>query len=434
MNINPEFQRQLYLECSQARLIGVPSVLGILFSFCYFLDDYRLGAITAKTALSLFMLITLLWGAKQSMDSISEEYRERTWDTQRLSALGPWEMTWGKLFGGNVMVWYAGLICLLVYSLSTEQPNTLPRLLFYGLSIALLVQSGGLLLGLLAVQRGQTKSSSIVVLAIIIFLTISPWLMTISGLSGTGMDILAQSGIAWYHMLIDSRFFYPMSLLLALFWCGLGNYRLMTQELGMRTLPWAWLGFCLFLTVYLGGFIPSTSFSLALAAFVICGILTYIGLVVERNEAMRIKRLVTYFAQGHWRRGGEEMPIWWLSFALTIPAALALSWSDNAFMLNFSHILHFYPLAMVLILLRDCAIYLYFFYGKNPQRAIGMSLLVWVLLYGIIPGIFKLIGQNALVALSFPLWADSAAGALVCAFIQTGFVLYLLYGRWKSST
>lgn len=427
MNLNPEFQRQLYLECSQARFIGVPMVLGIIFTFSYFIDGYQLSHATASTALTLFMLITLLWGARQTVDSIVEEYRDRTWDIQRLSALGPWEMAWGKLFGSTIMVWYGGAICLLVYSLASDNLVTLPLLVFYSISAALLVQSGSLMLGLLAVQRGQNKSGSIFIIAVIGFLSIAPWLTEVSG------QALPLSTTIWYDHAFISHQFHQISLLLALFWCGVGNYRLMTQELGMRTQPWVWLGFSVFLTIYLGGFMPSSSYSFALAAFAVCSSLTYIGVVVERNDAMRIKRLLTYFSTANWQRGLEELPIAWLTFVLTIPAALALSFSEHP-LRQFSLHFHFYPIAMVLIMLRDCCIYLYFCYGKNPQRAFILTLVTGVLLYGIVPGIFNAMGQSNLAALFFPLWADSAGGALICALLQSGLVLSLLYRRWKNAT
>lgn len=430
MNLNPEFQRQLYLECSQARLVGIPLVLGCIFTLSYFIDGYHLGSATTQTALILFMLITLLWGARQSIDSIVEEYRDRTWDTQRLSALGPWSMTWGKLFGSTVMVWYAATICLLVYGLATDNQATLPLLLFYSICAGLLVQNGGLLLGLLAVQRGQSKNSSIFLVAIVGFLAIAPWLTELASPSPLNRPLANTN---WYTSAIDSQLFHQVSLLLAIFWCGLGNYRLMMQELGIRTRPWVWLGFSVFMTVYLGGFIPSIFYTFSLAAFLVCSGLTYLGVLVERNDAMRVKRLLMYFSQGNWQRGLEELPIWWLSFILTLPAALQLSLSSHP-LIEFSSAFHFYPLALALILLRDCALYVYFCYGKNPQRALTLSLLTGVLLYGIIPGIFKALGQTGLASLFFPLLADSATGALICALLQTGFVMQLLYRRWKIST
>jgi hypothetical protein len=375
-------------------------------------------------------LITMLWGARQAIDSIVEEYRDRTWDTQRLSALSPWDMTWGKLFGSTIMVWYGGTICLLLYSLATENLATLPLLIFYSICSALLVQSSSLLLGLLAVQRDQFKSGSTFLVAIIGLMSIAPWLMEISNLSAYPTPF---SSLLWYGILFDSHHFHQVSLLLALFWCGVGSYRLMSQELGMRTQPWVWLGFSLFLIVYAGGFIPGTVYSFSLAVFLVCSVLTYIGVIVERNDAMRLKRLLTYFSQSNWRRASEEMPIWWLTAVLTLPAACVLSFSDNP-LSQFGAHFHFYPLAMVLILLRDCAIYLYFYYGKNPQRAFSLTLVTGVLLYGIIPGIFNALGQNGLAALFFPLWTNSTLGAFLSASIQTSFVLNLLYQRWKTST
>ncbi|MCK9604852.1 MAG: hypothetical protein M0R33_00190 [Methylomonas sp.] len=430
MNLNPEFQRQLYLECSQARLIGIPLVLGVIFTFSYFIDGYRLGGATAKAALILFLLITLLWGARQAVDSIVEEYRDRTWDTQRLSALGPWEMVWAKLFGSTLMAWYAGLLCLLVYGSAIDDYAALPMLIFYGVCAALLVQSGSLLLGLLAVRRGQTKSGSIFLLAVIGFLSIAPWLSEVSSLTAYA---LPDSTTAWYEIRFSSSAFHQISLLLALFWCAVGNYRLMTLELGMRTTPSVWLGFSVFLMIYVGGFMPSSAYSFWLAAFAVCSALTYVGVVVESNDAMRIKRLLTYFVQRNWRRGSEELPIWWLSFLLLLPAALVLSVSVHP-LREFSLRFHFYPLAIVLILLRDCGIYIYFCYGKNPQRALSLTLLSGVLLYGILPGIFNAMGQNGLAALFFPLWADSAGGALLCALAQSGWVMGMLYRRWQAST
>ena len=431
MNLNPEFQRQLYLECSQARLVGIPLILGIIFTLSYFIDGYALGNATAQTAIILFMLITLLWGARQTIDSIVEEHRERTWDTQRLSALGPWEMAWGKLFGSTIMVWYAAAICLLIYSVASDNLATLPLLTFYCICAALLVQNGGLLLGLLAVQRGQSKNSSIFLVAIVGFLVIAPWL---TELASPSSFIRPLANTYWYTTAIDSQLFHQVSLLLAIFWCGLGNYRLMMQELGIRTMPWVWLGFSVFMTVYLGGFIPNAFYSFSLAAFLVCTSLTYLGVLVERNDAMRVKRLLTYFLQGHWQRGLEELPIWWLSFMLTLPAALQLSLSSHPLLEFTASTFHFYPLALILILLRDCALYVYFCYGKNPQRALTLSLLTGVLLYGIIPGIFKAIDQTGLAALFFPLLADSATWALVCSLLQTSLIIHLLYQRWKIST
>lgn len=430
MNLNPEFQRQLILECSRARLVGAPTVLGAVFTLTYFMDDYRLGSLTAQAALTLSMLISLLWGTRQSLDSIIEEYRDRTWDTQRLSALGPWQMTWGKLLGSTSMAWYCAGICLLVYALATDNPATLPLLFFYAIGTALLVQSAGLLLGLLAVQRGQLKTGSILALALVGFIIVAPQLTDLSGMSGY-LPRLAQTRF-WYDITVDARNLHQFSLLCALFWCVMGNYRLLAQDLGLRNLPWAWLGFTLFLIIYSGGFIPGSGYSFSLAAFAVCSVLTYIGVIVERHEPLRIKRLLGYWQQANWRRVGEELPLSALSFVLSLPFAVFLSFHEQQFAwLDIS--LHAYPLAIALLVLRDCALYLFFCYGKNPQRAFSLSLLSAALLYGVLPGLFGAIGMTGISALFFPLWAGSAFGALACAALQCALISSLLYQRWRRS-
>lgn len=423
MNLNPEFQRQLYLECSQARLIGIPSVLGIVFVFTYFMDDKHLGDTSSKTALILFLLISFIWGARQAVDSIMEENRERTWDTQRLSALGPWEMTWGKLCGSTVMVWYGGIICLLIYALSTGNQAGLSALIFFCIGSALLVQNGSLLLGLLATQHHQSKSGSILLFAIVVFFAISPAFIELTDFASHSKSATTH---LWYGFIIDSTRFYQVSLLLAIAWCAIGNYRLMAQELGLRTQPWVWLGFSGFLIFYLGGLLPSSIFSLELATFLVGSGLTYIGVLVEPNDPMRIKRFVTYLFQGNRQRALQELPIWWLSFGFTLPAGALLSLSGEPAS-DFSDMLHFYPLAMALILLRDCGIYLYFSYGKNPQRALSLTLLSGVLLYGVIP---IMLHTSWLAAAFFPLWAESTTTAVSFALLQAGIILHLLYRRW----
>lgn len=178
------------------------------------------------------------------------------------------------------------------------------------------------------------------------------------------------------------------------------NYRLLSQALGLRKPPSAWLGFIVFLIVYLGGLLPSGSYALATAGFGVCGGLTYLGIVAESQEAMRIKRLLDYYRQRNWRRVAEELPLSWLSFSLAVPFALYLS-ANRVHFAWFELSLHSYPLVALLLIWRDCAIYVYFCYGKNPQRALNLTLLAAVLLYGVLPGLFGALGISGLSALFF---------------------------------
>src|SRR5256885_5146179 len=57
---------------------------------------------------------------------LNEEAHQHTWDWQRLSALTPWQMAWGKLLGAPLPAWLYMLWCALaVLATSTGQPGGL---------------------------------------------------------------------------------------------------------------------------------------------------------------------------------------------------------------------------------------------------------------------------------------------------------------------
>ncbi|MDO9215342.1 MAG: ABC transporter permease [Methylococcales bacterium] len=431
MNLNPEFQRQLQLEFSQARLVGVPLILGIIFTLTYFLDNqtHNEVSITAQTALGLFLLMVSFWGARQAVDSVLEEQRSHTWDTQRLSALDPWTMVCGKLLGSTLVVWYGGVICLLVYGLAADNLSNLLWVYGYAITSGLLVQNISLLLSLIALRKGQINSNSVITgLAIIAAFTIGSWIMP---LSSNPQALQAMPDASWYGISTTSQFLTLMTVCWALFWCVVGNYRLMTQELRIRTLPWVWFAFALFLIVYAGGFIEAQHFSeyFYTTAFAICLTLSYLIVFTEYNEPMRIKRLLTYITQENWQRAAEELPLWCVTFVLAAVVALPLSFTHPADIEE----LHVYPITILLFLLRDIGIFLFFSFGKNPQRAFSLTLLSFVLLYGVLPGIFAAADLKAVSALFFPLVADSMIISIICMGVQSALVWYVLYQRWQES-
>ncbi|MGD0958310.1 MAG: ABC transporter permease [Methylomonas sp.] len=427
MNLNPELQRQLYLECSGSRLIGVPLTLWLIFTLCYYIDGYQLGGFTARAAFTLYMLITLLWGARQCMDSMLEEIREHTWDIQLLSALQPWRLVFGKLLGSTVMVWYAGLLCLTIYSLATPDKNSLPIQLFYCLGAGLFVQSASLLLGQLAAQRGQTKAGTLFLPVIIGFFYIAPKLTGISSFSDVNKYLWAENDILWYGMRFDAGLFYPASLLLALFWSYAGNIRLMTRALGMRCLPWVWLAFNVCLLIYTGGF-STSEYGFALSGFLVSAALIYTGLFINADNVRSILYIRGFIEAKSLRRCAEELPLWCISFAVAAPFALQLSLSA-APITALTTLFHFYPAPLLLLILRDCGLYLFFSLDKNPQRALGRTLLSLALLYAIIPGIFSFSSQIWLASLVFPLWADTPESAMVSAIVQIALLGRLLFKR-----
>jgi hypothetical protein len=429
MNLNPEFQRQLQLEFSQARFMGVPLILGVIFALTYIIDDYHFAAVTAQSALGLFLLMVAFWGARQAVDSVLEEQRSHTWDTQRLSALDPWTMVVGKLLGSTLVVWYGGAICLVTYALSAPNTGSFIWVSGYAITSGLLVQSVSLMLSLIALRKGQTNSNSVIIgLAILSAFTIGAWILP---LSQNPQALQNTPDATWYGLNTSVQFLTLITVCVALFWCVVGNYRLMAQELRIRTLPWVWLAFALFLIVYTGGFIPADRFGNAFftMAFIICLTLSYLAVFTEHHEPMRIKRLFTYINEQNWWRSAEELPLWCVTFVLACLLALPLSLTQPETVDK----LHIYPISILLLLLRDIGIFLFFNYGKNPQRAFSLTLLSLILLYGVFPGIFTAAKQEWLVVLFFPLVADSLGISIICMGIQSALIWYFLYKRWQES-
>ncbi|MDD1617077.1 MAG: hypothetical protein CG439_2255 [Methylococcaceae bacterium NSP1-2] len=421
MNLNPEFQRQLQLEFSSARLVGVPLILGVIFALTYLIDDYHFANVTAQSALGLFLLMVSFWGARQAVDSVLDEQRSHTWDTQRLSALDPWTMVCGKLLGSTLVVWYGCVICLVVYGLAANNTSNFFWVCGYAITSGLLVQNLSLLLSLIALRKGQINSNSVIIgLAIIAAFTIGSWIMP---LAEDPQALQNKANIAWYGLNVTDQLLTLITVCLALFWCVVGNYRLMAQELRIRTLPWVWLAFAIFLIVYTGGFIPAEQFGdyFYSIAFGICLTLCYLIVFAEYNEPMRIKRLLGYMTKENWLRSAEELPLWCITFVLACLLAIPLSFLHPADVNE----LHIYPLPILLLL--------FFSYGKNPQRAFSLTLLSLVLLYGVLPALFETAKQEWLVALFFPLFTDSMVLSIVYVAVQSALIWYFLYQRWQES-
>ncbi len=150
--MNPELLRHVWLEINPHRLIAMPVVLTLIFFMAYSMNDYNFGIPLSHTALWIFGAIGLLWGARVASDAVAEELRDKTWDTQMMSAMEPWSMTWGKLFGSTVYTWYGSVLCLLVFAFNSEYSNygTLSKSLLIALCTAIFCQAFGMLISLLA--------------------------------------------------------------------------------------------------------------------------------------------------------------------------------------------------------------------------------------------------------------------------------------------
>lgn len=117
--MNPELRRNLWLELTTHRIVAMPTVLVLVFALFITMQGEWPAALYT-TATWMFVLLVHFWGARQSSEAVTEEVRDRTWDWQRLSALTPWQMAWGKLAGATAFTWYGAAICLAAIAIAAS--------------------------------------------------------------------------------------------------------------------------------------------------------------------------------------------------------------------------------------------------------------------------------------------------------------------------
>ena len=111
MRLNPEFRRNLWLELTASRFLGLGAVIVLCVAALEAgeqFDDFAGGYVyLGKMG---FVLTVIVWGTRRAAAGMGAEVRSATWDWQRLSSMGPWSMTWGKLFGPTAFTWVAGFV------------------------------------------------------------------------------------------------------------------------------------------------------------------------------------------------------------------------------------------------------------------------------------------------------------------------------------
>ena len=100
--MNPEFQRNLWLELTPRRMHPDGRRCWRCVFFAAALAGGRSAARRLRRA-ALYLSSSSWSGARATRRcSVVGEIRDRTWDGQRLSSLGARQMTWGKLFGSTI--------------------------------------------------------------------------------------------------------------------------------------------------------------------------------------------------------------------------------------------------------------------------------------------------------------------------------------------
>lgn len=431
--MNPEFRRNLWLSFSTHRLIAMPALLGLTFFALAYSDRASAAEDVYHAAIALFIFIVWLWGARNANSAIVDELRDKTWDQQRMSALGPWEMTWGKLFGATAFNWYGGAICLaalLISGFISDQPDWLLNgaglvavgILIHAALIALNLHTGQLEIRL--IQRGGMGWLAIVfafmlLQNIIVMLSVHP------------------EPYSWWFGIYDNKPFLLGSVLLFMACAVFGAWRIMSNALQVRTTPWAWPAFALLLTGYFAGFsdhiTDDTVLTLALTGLVVSLLLSYLTLFTEPNSLLIWNKLRLRQQAQDWRGWLEHLPLWPTTLLLAFSFALLATFSQNGDLDSdggMPALLRHLPLTLALMLLRDAAILLFFAFAPNARRPVAVALLYLVVLNLLLPFLCKMIGLDPLANFFLPFAADlDARSSLAIMTLHAALALGLVAWR-----
>ena len=235
MKSNAEFIRNLWLHISPARLIGAVAVIGLVMAVIFLAADSKPWegvAIIASTALT-FVLI--LWGATAARATVKDEIRSNTWNQQRMSGLTPWQMTWGKLFGGTAYVWLISVVVLALWAVAriiTSEALDLHALVLTWIAGGIAVHAVAMIaaIGFRTADGSRVEEIPVGVMIVVIL---------IFSQSAVPFLLVQNQGSAWHGIDLTQ----PQATLLLIaplaVWAVVGAHRSMQREMQETLLPWA---------------------------------------------------------------------------------------------------------------------------------------------------------------------------------------------------
>jgi hypothetical protein len=422
--MNPEFHRNLWLEMTPRRVIFMVALLALVFFAAGISGVYTPGA----AARVIYYFIVVFWGARNAGLSVVGEIRDHTWDSQRLSSIGALEMTWGKLLGSTIYNWFGGAICLVVIAVqgfATDAPVSVVIDFIYLVTAGLIAQSASLLASLIAVRRRQKHSGLEVFIYQITGVIAAVGVFYIWEAADPAAAILlgrkATDFIAWWGFHLDARPFLLLSLAIFAAWILTGCYREMRRELKMRNGPLVWLGFLLFIGLYVAGFDAwlsqdkdaaawsAVALRLALAATAY-GVLTYLMVFLEPKDRVLYRWYGNQIGAGKIGAALGSLQAWIMSFFAAVLVTVALIvWlslhgqaGDTVAVVT----------STLGFLTRDVAIFVLFATLPGRRRGDFAVLATLVALYVLFPAILSGLGLPGVVAffrpaLTSPAWLGS---------------------------
>jgi hypothetical protein len=447
--MNPEFRRNLWLELTPTRLGVMLFALLAVLALAYLAGGDSRTTVGSIARLSFFVLV-ILWGGRLAADSVVQEINERTWDAQRMSALGPWSMSWGKLFGAPSAAWIGGLVALGVMMLSLGGGTLIvvAQLILVGV----LCHATALTMSLQSIRKGRQPGR------------VKTFFFQLVGLASAGIAYFPSyttwlfgnrfGEIRWYGFALPAFEFALATLAVFTVWAVVAVYRLMRLELQKPSTPIVWTAFLLFFVFYQAGFllnglVPlagiSREFSrtvqqqgptiAALFAFVLLGALCYVAIFTEPKSPVAMGQFGAALRDRQWRRAWALTPRWLITLILTLVALLVslLLLRGQNVDIDVLTVGSGVLISAFFFTVRNLAIALWFNYLPGAQRGDLAAFVMIAVLSGVVPFIFIAAGATDLISLVFP-WGSKSTGLLVAvpALVEAVVVCFMAWRAWRA--
>ena len=431
---NPEWQRQLWLNLSPQRLLLMPALLA-LGALAVVVSEPRALAQTLSQAASVVgALLVLVVGTRAAGQTVTDEMADQTWDQQRMSALAPWTLTWGKLLGGTAYSWYGGLLCALVaVPLGWAHDPNVPMA-----RLTLLVALAGLALHslalALALHLSQSASAATRRTGLWPLLVVLAWVGVPWGQHG--------DTVVWWGTAHDALNFSlaTAAVLAACAWAT--AWRCMAAALAVRLWPWGWPALALVVGSHWAGFQPGAQAAdwLAGVGTVAAG-MTYAAVLTEPQARPRWARIAMAVAQRRWSTAITALPLWVASAALVWLMALLLgAWSAShpaGAVSGPLAALGQQPLTAAALMTRDCAWALFFAFSGRSRTPV-LNFLLWMLVwYALLPLVAAGLGGPTALAWVLPLSPAEgglgATGSALVAALHAAVAVAALVWRWRET-
>ncbi|MBF0188720.1 MAG: hypothetical protein HQL50_12420 [Magnetococcales bacterium] len=464
--MNPEFRKHLWLEMTLPRLIGIPVLMAVILYLGGVFSEFADVRFYNRLPLILFVIFTFVWGAGQAGQSMTQELSDGSWDGVRLSAMHPWSLAWGRLFGSTSAAWYGGIIALaafIILSLFHGPDSDNPSLgidiiltILWLTGCALMVQILTLAGVLMEIRKQRSAKKRRIHPVVLLGMLSLPAVWSV--LEELFLPIRSDAGrfidtVTWYSTDYAAQSFFLCVLAALVLWGLVALMHLMALELGERNGPWAWITFLLFLVTLLGGFLPGSKENgtpgeyqrgLAMLAFGILVTMTYLVAIMEPKRPEMMRRLEMVANYGRWRTLIDLTPRWFYTFLMAVVAGIAAALTPEELSQSvFNTILEelespgrvttgWMILTILLFVSRDLLLIVSYNLSRTLKRPDTVAILTFFLLYWFFPNLLEAMDLPLLVPLFWPIDSGNPYVMVTMPTLEVLGLLLLVRVRWRN--